>query len=138
MLGVLTVPFLVMAAIGAIGLFAFNRLATLRRRCDQAYADIDVQLRHRHDVLPALVETVRSFTGHESEMLQGLVKARAAAMQSQSLDHKMAAEAALTTSIVALMAVSMPIPSCARRVTLRTSDARSSTSTTRLLPRAGS
>ena len=57
----------------------YNRLVALARRCDQAFADIDVQLKQRHDMIPNLVETVRGYAKHEASTLEAIVKARHAA-----------------------------------------------------------
>ncbi|MGE0700950.1 MAG: LemA family protein [Hyphomicrobiaceae bacterium] len=87
----------------AIGLLVYNRLAILRRRCEQAFADIDVQVRHRHDLIPSLVETVRSFAGHEKSIVDNVLKARNEALRAAGSDRKMEAEAALTTSLTRLI-----------------------------------
>ena len=95
---VVGLPMLVMMVI-------YNRLATLAHRCEQAFADIDVQLRHRHDVIPSLVETVRSFAGHEKSIIDNVMKARAEALRAVGSTDKLEAESALTASIVRLLAV---------------------------------
>jgi LemA protein len=67
-------------------LFAFasyNRLVVLSQRVGQAFADIDVQLKQRHDLIPNLVETVKGYAAHERGTLDDVVKARSAAMSAQ-------------------------------------------------------
>ncbi len=62
----------------------YNRLVGLRQRCDNAFGDIDVQLKRRWDLVPALVEVVRGYAGHEHEVLAEVVAARGRAMASRS------------------------------------------------------
>ncbi len=97
-----------LAAAGLFALFAagsYNRLIALGRRCDQAFADIDVQLRHRHDLIPNLVETVKGFAAHEKETLGTIMQARAAAMRAVSPEAQMTAEAALSSGLGQLFSV---------------------------------
>jgi len=72
----------VLVVIGAIALFfiaSYNRLVTLRQRVKEAWADIDVQLKRRHDLIPNLVETVKGYATHEREVFDAVTRARAAA-----------------------------------------------------------
>ncbi len=62
-----------------VGLATHNRLVALDQRCETAFADVDVHLKHRQNLIPALVETVRGFAKHESEILLGVTQARAEA-----------------------------------------------------------
>lgn len=80
----------------------YNRLVRLRNRRQNAFADIDVQLRQRHDLVPQLVETVKGYAGHEKEVLYKVTEARAAAIGAQSIDDKIAAEQALTAALQGL------------------------------------
>ena len=75
-LGILVV--LVLLAFGA-----YNRLVALSQRVNQAFADIDVQLKQRHDLIPNLVETVKGYAAHERGTLDEVIKARNAAMSAQ-------------------------------------------------------
>lgn len=83
---------------------AHNRLVMLGQRCDQAYADIDVQLRHRHDLIPNLVETVKGFAKHERGIIDSLMMARAAAVRAAGPQEQARAEAALSSELVRVMA----------------------------------
>jgi LemA protein len=83
-----------------IGLY--NGLVRLRNRRQNAFADIDVQLRQRHDLVPQLVETVKGYAGHEKEVLLKITEARSAAMSATSIDGKIAAEQQLTTALAGL------------------------------------
>ncbi|MCW2318391.1 LemA family protein [Rhodoblastus acidophilus] len=84
---------------------AFNRLGALDSRCDRAFADIDVQLKHRHNLLPNLLETVRAFANQELEILGKVTAARGAALGAQTPEQVMAAEADLSVGLARLMAV---------------------------------
>ncbi len=58
----------------------YNGLVSLRQRVNQSFADIDVQLKQRHDLIPNLVETVKGYAGHEKNVLEGVIKARNTAL----------------------------------------------------------
>ena len=60
----------------------YNRIVALNQRCDQAYADVDVQLRQRHDLVPNLVETVKGYAAHEKETLDAVISARNGAVSA--------------------------------------------------------
>src|SRR6266567_3869140 len=76
----------------------YNGLVALRQRVNQSFADIDVQLKQRHDLIPNLVETVKGYASHERGTLEAVVQARNAAIQSQSggVQAQAAAENALS------------------------------------------
>jgi LemA protein len=84
----------------------YNRLIALNRRCEQAEADIDVQLKQRHDLIPNLVETVKGYAGHERGTLDAVMKARNAAVAAPSAG----AEAALGGALSRLMMVAEAYP----------------------------
>ena len=71
------------AAAGLFAVLSFNRLIALRQRCDQAFADIDVQLKQRHDLVPQLIETVRGYSAHENATLEAVVRARSLALRAE-------------------------------------------------------
>jgi LemA protein len=87
-----------------------NRLVALDQRCDTAFGDIDVHLKHRHNLIPPLVETVRGFTKHESDILQGVTAARAQALQAASPEMRLSAEQNLTQNINALIGMAEHYP----------------------------
>lgn len=87
------------ALTGAYGIASYNRAVTLAQRCDQAVADVDVQLRHRHDLIPALVETVKGFSKHERALFDTVMSARAQAMQAKSEEERTWAEALVGTRL---------------------------------------
>src|SRR6266704_1790729 len=82
-LSVMSTGWIVIGVIVIIALFAFgayNRLVALSQRVSQAFADIDVQLKQRHDLIPNLVETVKGYASHERGTLDDVIKARNSAM----------------------------------------------------------
>ena len=80
----------------------YNRLVRLRNRRENAFADIDVQLRQRHDLVPQLVETVKGYATHERELLLKVTEARNAAVAATTIDGKIAAEQQLTAALQGL------------------------------------
>ena len=74
----------------------YNGLVAMRQRVDQSFADIDVQLKQRHDLIPNLVETVKGYASHERGTLEDVVKARNAALTAQGPAQVAAAEGQLT------------------------------------------
>ena len=94
--------------VGAISIY--NRLVAMRQRTNQAFADIDVQLKQRHDLIPNLVETVKGYAAHERGTLEAVVQARNAAMAAPGVDQKVAAENMLTGALRQLFALSESYP----------------------------
>lgn len=80
----------------------YNNLVRLRNWRQNAFADIDVQLRQRHDLIPQLVETVKGYATHERELLLKVTEARTAAMAATSIDGKIVAEQQLTSALQGL------------------------------------
>ena len=81
---------------------AYNSLIRLRNRRQNAFADIDVQLRQRHDLVPQLVETVKGYAAHEKDLLVRITEARSAAISARSIDDKIVAEQQLTSALQGL------------------------------------
>jgi LemA protein len=97
---IIIVGILVSLAIWIISLY--NGLVRLRNRRENAFADIDVQLRQRHDLVPQLVETVKGYASHEKDLLMKVTEARSAAMSAKTIDDKIVAEQQLTTALQGL------------------------------------
>jgi LemA protein len=93
------------ALLALIILGTYNRLVTLARRCDQAFADIDVQLKQRHDLIPNLVAAVKGYTKHEATTLEAIMKARHAAQHAATPADALKAEGVLGATLSRLMAV---------------------------------
>jgi LemA protein len=102
-LGVLVV--LVLIVIGM-----YNRLVTLRNRCENAWAQVDVQLRKRYDLIPNLVEAVKGYAAHERAVFDEVTQARTAAQRAQGVQEQAQAENALTAAIGRLFAVAEAYP----------------------------
>jgi LemA protein len=77
----------------------YNRLVKLRNNRQQAFADVDVQLKQRHDMIPQLVEAVRGYMQHERGVLTAVTEARANAMKATTINEKIAAETKLSTAL---------------------------------------
>jgi LemA protein len=88
----------------------YNGLISLRNRTDEAWSDIDVQLKRRHDLIPNLVETVKGYAGHEKQLFENVAKARSQAMQAQSPEEHAKAENMLTGTLKSLFAVAENYP----------------------------
>lgn len=88
----------------------YNRLVGLRQRANQAFADIDVQLQQRHDLIPNLVETVKGYATHEKGTLEAVTAARAAAAAATTVEGKVQAENVLTGALRQLFAVAEAYP----------------------------
>jgi LemA protein len=96
----IVVGIIVLIIIWVIGLY--NKLVRLRNRRQNAFADIDVQLRQRHDLVPQLVETVKGYATHEKDLLIRITEARSAAVSASSIDDKIKAEQQLTSALQGL------------------------------------
>ena len=105
---------IVIGVIVAVVLFVvvggYNRLVALDQRADQSFADIDVQLKQRQDLIPNLVETVKGYATHERGTLDAVTQARAAAAGATSVNDKVQAENMLTGALGRLFAVAEAYP----------------------------
>jgi len=99
---------IVVAALWVMSIY--NGLVSMRQRVNQAFADVDVQLRQRHDLVPNLVETVKGYAAHERGTLDEVVKARNAAITAQGPEQKAAAENMLSGALRQLFALSEAYP----------------------------
>jgi LemA protein len=90
--------------------WTYNRLVSLNKRADGAWSDIDVQLKRRWDLVPALVETVKGYARHESTTLENVVESRAQATQAGSLAQRGESELGLSTAVGRLFAVAEAYP----------------------------
>ncbi len=88
----------------------YNRLVRLRNRTQNAWAQVDVQLRRRYDLIPNLVETVKGYASHERQTFEEVTKARTAAQQAQTVPEQAQAENVLTAAIGRLFAVAEQYP----------------------------
>ena len=104
------VTLVVLGVIALYVVFTYNRLVALSQAWKRAFADIDVQLKQRHDLIPNLVETVKGYAAHESGVFTKVTEARASAMRATSVGEKSAAETALSGAIGNLLAVAENYP----------------------------
>jgi LemA protein len=107
MLLVIAIVF-VLLVIFFIGMY--NGLVRLKVQCDNAWADIDVQLKRRYDLIPNLVETVKGYAGHEKGTLEGVINARNRAMAATGPAEKAQAENMLSGALKSLFALSEAYP----------------------------
>lgn len=108
MVAIIILVVVVVLVLIVIGLF--NNLVKLRNAVDNAWAQIDVQLQRRLDLIPNLVETVKGYAVHESKTLQAVTEARTACMNASSPEEKMEASNALSDTLKSLFAVSEAYP----------------------------
>ena len=98
--GIIILVLIVLLIIWAISLY--NNLVKLRNNRENAFANIDVQLKQRHDLIPQLVSTVKGYATHEREVLQKVTEARSAAMGATTINDKINAENALSSALAGL------------------------------------
>jgi len=102
---------LLAVALIAVAIIAiYNALVRLRIQADNAWSDIDVQLKRRHDLIPNLVETVKGYASHERQTLEAVIAARARAVSAQGPAERGQAEGALTQALRGLLAVAEAYP----------------------------
>lgn len=92
----------VVLLLGLMCIGMYNSLIKLRNNRENAFANIDVQLKQRHDIIPQLVATVKGYAQHEKELLTRVTEARAAAMQATGINDKIQAENQLSSALSGL------------------------------------
>jgi len=108
MTGYIMLGILVVLVFWAI--FSYNRFITLINRAKEAWADIDVQLKRRYDLIPNLVNTVKGYATHESEVFDNVTKARAQAMGAQNIVDKGKTENMLASALKSVFAIAESYP----------------------------
>ncbi|PIZ69242.1 MAG: hypothetical protein COY10_01765 [Candidatus Portnoybacteria bacterium CG_4_10_14_0_2_um_filter_43_36] len=110
----MTITLWIILALAAIVVFWFiaiyNGLIKFRNRTDEAWSDIDVQLKRRYDLIPNLIETVKGYAAHEKSVLEEVTKARTMAMGAQNPEDRAKAENMLTGALKSLFAVAENYP----------------------------
>ncbi len=104
---------IILVIIGVVLLWliaVYNDLIRSRNRVDEAWSDIDVQLKRRYDLIPNLVETVKAYAGHENQVFQKVTEARSQAMQAKGIEEKGEAENILSGTLKSLFAVAEAYP----------------------------
>jgi LemA protein len=108
-----TTGWVVLGVIAVVVIWAisvYNGLVAMRQRTNQAFADIDVQLKQRSDLIPNLVETVKGYAAHERGTLEAVVNARNTALGAPGVEQKVAAENMLSSALGKLFALSEAYP----------------------------
>lgn len=101
---------IILVVIVVIAIALYNSLIRGRNRVDEAWSDIEVQLKRRYDLIPNLVETVKGYAKQESSVLENVTKARTAAMQAGSMQEKLKDENVLSGTLKSLFAVAESYP----------------------------
>ena len=110
-IGCLGAIFVIAIIFGIWGVSLYNKLVKIKNRAENAWADVDVQLKRRYDLIPNLVETVKGYASHEKETLENVIQARQQAIQVTDDVAKMAeAENTLTQALRQLFAVAEAYP----------------------------
>src|SRR6266699_6117879 len=91
-------------------IMVYNGLVAMRQRVNQSFADIDVQLKQRHDLIPNLVETVKGYAAHERGTLEAVIAARNTAIAAPGVEQKVAAENQLSGALRQIFALSESYP----------------------------
>lgn len=100
----------IVVVLGFIVIGIYNGLVSKRQRCNQAFADIDVQLKQRQNLVPNLVETVKGYAGHEKETLDAVIQARNSAVNANKPGEMAQAEGMLSGALGKLFALSEAYP----------------------------
>ncbi len=106
----LLIPVLAIGLIILYVIFAYNGFVKLKVLCENAWSDIDVFLKKRHDLIPNLVNTVKGYTKHESDTLEKIIQARNQAVNSKGMDEQVSAENAISQMIPKIFALSESYP----------------------------
>ena len=104
------IPLITVALCVLLVIGTYNSLVRLKVQSENAWADIDVQLKRRHDLVPNLVETVKGYAGHEKQTLEAVISARNRAMSATTPSAKAEAEGILAQSLKSLFAVAEAYP----------------------------
>ncbi len=109
-MGALLVLFVIVGVVIVAAIGIYNGLIVLRNRCENAWSQVDVQLRRRYDLIPNLVETVKGYAKHEREVFEKVTQARAQAINANSVKDQAQAENMLTGALKTLFAVAENYP----------------------------
>jgi LemA protein len=101
---------IVVAVLLLVLVYLYNRLVRLRNRTDNAWSQVDVQLKRRYDLIPNLVETVKGYAAHERQTFEDVVAARAAAQDASTVEDQAQAENILTGALRRLFALAEAYP----------------------------
>lgn len=109
----MNISYIILGAVAVIGvwaIWAYNRFVALTNRSEEAWSDIDVQLKRRYDLIPNLIESVKGYVKHEQGTLEKVTQARAQAMGATTVGQHAQAENMLTNALKSLFAVAEAYP----------------------------
>lgn len=109
-MGIFLIFIIILAVALVVAIGIYNRLVTCRNRCDNAWAQVDVQLRRRYDLIPNLVETVKGYAKHEREVFEKVTQARSQAIKADNVKAQEEAENMLSGTLKTLFAVAENYP----------------------------
>jgi LemA protein len=109
-MGALLVLFIIIGVVIVVAIGIYNGLIVLRNRCENAWSQVDVQLRRRYDLIPNLVETVKGYAKHEREVFEKVTQARSQAINASTVKEQGQAENMLTGALKTLFAVAENYP----------------------------
>jgi LemA protein len=109
-MGAFVLLLIIIGAVVVMAIGMYNGLITLRNRCDNAWSQVDVQLRRRYDLIPNLVETVKGYAKHESGVFERVTQARNVAVNAQTVKAQGEADNMLTGALKSLFAVAEAYP----------------------------
>lgn len=109
-MGALLVLLIIIGVVIVAAIGIYNGLVILRNRCENAWSQVDVQLRRRYDLIPNLVETVKGYAKHEREVFERVTQARTSAINASTVKDQSQAETALTGALKSLFAVAENYP----------------------------
>lgn len=101
---------IIMAVVAAVIVWMYNSLIRVKNQVDEAWSDIDVQLKRRHDLIPNLIATVKGYAAHEKNLFEKVTEARTRAMTAGTADEKGKAENMLSGTLKSLFAVAENYP----------------------------
>lgn len=109
-MGILITLIVLLVASLVFAIATYNSLVSVRQQTNNAWAQIDVQLKRRYDLIPNLVETVKSYMAHEKDTLERVIQARNLALQANSVKEKAQAEAAVGAALTGIFGLAEAYP----------------------------
>lgn len=109
-MSIITIISIILAVIVLGIIFIYNRFVGLRNQVQEAWSDIEVQLKRRYNLIPNLINTVKGYATHEKEVFEKVTEIRNEAMQAQGINEKSAAEGELSNALKSLFAVAENYP----------------------------
>ncbi|MEE9207709.1 MAG: LemA family protein [Gemmatimonadota bacterium] len=106
----MTLFLIIILVIAVVGIAMYNGLVKLRVRAENAWADIDVQLKRRYDLIPNLIETVKGYAAHEKDTLEAVINARNSAISAEGPEAQAQAEGMLTSALRQVFALAEAYP----------------------------